>query len=863
MDLPRTPKSTSGSTKPRSRFPVVPCLLITGGIGILICLAVIVVYVIRQAPNIALVQTTAPAGRIVFVSNRDGNAEIYVMDADGSNQTRLTNNFEQMDDNLPAWSADGSKIAFVSNRDGYQPEIYVMNADGSNQTRLTNDQAGDYYPVWSPDGQKIAFVSDRDGKYKTCVMNADGSYQTCLSNSELGNISPSLGMYGVDTANMGVSWSPDGQKIIYSSRRSGNAKIYVMNNDGGSQASLTNDWGDIDPDWSPDGQEIVFVSEREGHPVIYTMKADGSAQTRLANTIEGGSSSPAWSADGRHITFQSNQAGNYEIYVMAADGSNLTRLTDNQAEDWNPDWAPVALQDLTGTLEALPTNDTSSGSIGEMVEIPAGIFQMGCDTNRSGDTDCSGYDQKLHSVYLDTFQIDKFEVTNASYEQCVAAGVCTAPDKFSSTTRSAYYGNPNYANFPVIHVGWDQASEYCGWANKRLPTEAEWEKAARGSTDTRIYPWGDGNPDCTLANFGGPEGCVGDTSAVGSYPFGISPYGTFDMAGNVWEWVADWWMNGYFDLSGTHNPLGPVTGDYRVYRGGDWQTNLNSSYSFMDRTPPNLGVSYRISLSDTFLITDTTDIADYYDMDMYNVGFRCAASNDRESDSTPTGTPIALTTSTPFNDIPAPQPGKANLIGRVIWNNQPVIGTEVKLSCPAAWCEKPPFLTTTDAQGWYVFTNLPVGNYSVKAHSNDTDSDRWFSFYYPSDDDPSYSYYPTRPIQYDLTAGMTLQLEDLIIYKSDLRETFPSEGEQVNQKNPTLSWEPYPGAAYYGFYFGQEYLPAIGEKVVGNTYPISLSLPNCNYVWKVEAFNPEGIKISEFKDYRMRFIIVNQQTSCE
>lgn len=192
-----------------------------------------------------------------------------------------------------------------------------------------------------------------------------------------------------------------------------------------------------------------------------------------------------------------------------------------------------------------------------MVNVPAGEFLMGTDMGGNAD------EKPQHRVYLDEFWIDQTEVTNAQYQQCVQAGRCAKPGYFGFVNIYQYTERQSY---PVEDVTWEDAVAYCAWAAKRLPTEAEWEKAARG-TDGRVYPWGN-TWDANKANT--MESREQDTRAVGSYPGGASPYGALDMAGNVREWVADWYSESYYASSPARNPPGPSNGTRRVVRGGEW-----------------------------------------------------------------------------------------------------------------------------------------------------------------------------------------------------------------------------------------------------------------------------------------------------
>jgi formylglycine-generating enzyme required for sulfatase activity len=192
--------------------------------------------------------------------------------------------------------------------------------------------------------------------------------------------------------------------------------------------------------------------------------------------------------------------------------------------------------------------------------IPEGEFTMGSDD--TGDVGS----RPAQKVYLDAFYIDKFEVTNEMYDACVYAVECRKPLQGGSATRNTYFANPVYANFPVLYVDWKMANAYCKWREARLPTEAEWEKAARG-TDARLYPWGNQEPDCSLANH---VGCVGDTTPVDQHEKGLSIYGAFGMSGNVWEWTSSLFRPYPYDA--TDGREDPKASGERIARGGSWHT---------------------------------------------------------------------------------------------------------------------------------------------------------------------------------------------------------------------------------------------------------------------------------------------------
>ena len=306
------------------------------------------------------------SSKIVFVSDRDGDPDIYVMGEDGSNQTALTSNggldedprlspdkrwvafiskesgdreINRVDlskkepiaqrlthspgaDEMHHWSPDGQRLAFVSNRDG-QPEIYLMNANGSNFTRVTFDLSRPRLNGWSPDGQWIAFIVDGDdGEPGIITRNPDGVNVRRLTKGK----------------DYDATWSTDGQKIAFTSELDGNLEINVMNSDGSGLTRLTqNTEKDFQPTWSPDGKQLAFTSERDGNREIYVMMADGSSQQRLTYN-EAKDETPVWSPDGKRIAFVSYMYGTSEIIVMDAAGSNQTRLTNNTANDTQPTW---------------------------------------------------------------------------------------------------------------------------------------------------------------------------------------------------------------------------------------------------------------------------------------------------------------------------------------------------------------------------------------------------------------------------------------------------------------------------------------------------------------------------------------------
>jgi Tol biopolymer transport system component len=293
-------------------------------------------------------------GKIAFISDRDGNVEVYIMNADGANQTNLTNN--PANDFSPSWSPDGTELVFISTRDDSNGEIYKMKADGSDVTRLTSNSAIDGNPAWSPDGANIVFQTnliDGGNAWNIWSMNADGSNQTPLTTGSPQKQEP--------------AWSPSGAKIAYRAGPDpGGNQLYTMNPDGTDQTLLPSNslpFNTYSPDWSPDGQKLTFSGSIPGQPIqIYVVNADGSGGlTQLTTT--GDNSEPGFSPDGTKIAFTTSLGDpTGEIYVMNTDGSGLTRLTDNLNYDAQASWQP-APSDTTPPMVnvSFPSPDGQNG----------------------------------------------------------------------------------------------------------------------------------------------------------------------------------------------------------------------------------------------------------------------------------------------------------------------------------------------------------------------------------------------------------------------------------------------------------------------------------------------------------------------
>jgi eukaryotic-like serine/threonine-protein kinase len=281
-----------------------------------------------------------------------------------------------------------------------------------------------------------------------------------------------------------------------------------------------------------------------------------------------------------------------------------TTVVESLLPTWTPPPLPTGTPQSTATL--LPTDtprptelpDQTKDAKGiPMVLVPAGPFTMGSDLeemmqycpqwNQGGECTASKYSGEagVHTVALDAFYVDLYEVTNEAYTQCVQAGECKPPTEIGMGKEENYYVNPNFSRYPVVHVTWDMARKYCAWRGGRLPTEAEWEKAARG-TDQRIFPWGNDfvGLKANLCDAGCPGQRVNqditdgylNTAPTGAYPEGKSFYGAFDMAGNVWEWVLDWYDPTFYStqMQDSTNPTGAKIGKDRVLRGGSWISNI-------------------------------------------------------------------------------------------------------------------------------------------------------------------------------------------------------------------------------------------------------------------------------------------------
>jgi Tol biopolymer transport system component len=389
-------------------------------------------------PRFSLTSGDGLKGRIAFHRGAtfNGDFEIYVMNADGSNVTQVTHN--EVNEFDPIWSPNGKQLAF--GRCQTTCDVVVINADGSGERVLVNDG---FPSAWSPDGSRIAFTGFRDGD-EVFIMNADGSGVTQVTNN---------GFHDSPT-----DWSPDGKQLLFQSDRDGNSELYVMNVDGSGVTRLTNNPASDEGDragWSPNGKKIVFSSRRDGDDLdIFIMNPDGTGVTQLTKNDFVEDDDPVWSPDGKHIAFHSTRDGDEEIFVMNPDGTNPTQLTFNEGIfDAVPAWTGGAITSPTTQFHFVANGDFANLSWFE--SNPAGGFTVGSlSVSRGGPTNAP---QTSLSYFV--FQCDPFFSCNTIRDgfglipNADLTGGRTSLRLSTNTT-----GNQNFVTFAgptgVVSVDW-------------------------------------------------------------------------------------------------------------------------------------------------------------------------------------------------------------------------------------------------------------------------------------------------------------------------------------------------------------------------------------------------------------------------
>jgi formylglycine-generating enzyme required for sulfatase activity len=475
-----------------------------------------------------------------------------------------------------------------------------------------------------PDGQVLSYTWSAD---------QDNPMQVVLTSTSIVRFTPTLpGQYTfilVVTAGA-IASTPDSLQLNVTGGDN-NAPIAQAGPD--YAAALGNSFFlDASASTDSDGDSLSFLWEALADPGVVSIADSASAQTQITPLLPGTYTFLLRVSDGvttstDDITVLVTSEGNVAPVANAGvpqtvavgtpvvlDGSgSLDADGDTLAYRWfvgNNPGEPVALSDSTavspdfvpnllGTyVFGLIVDDGSSASLLDttavtvvaqvyakrsgMIEIPGGPFRMGSEAGLAGET-------PVHTVDVSTFWIDSTEVAAAQYSLCVNDAGCTTPTQRTGCT----FGLNERANHPINCVDFDQAAAFCAWADKRLPTEAEWEKAARGPNDERRFPWGDDDPNFYLISF--PEArllnynnITGETHPVGQHPDGVSPFGVHNMAGNVMEWVTDWYDPVYYDSSPSKDPSGPSSGEQRVARGGHFLGSREVvTVSVRNRTQPS------------------------------------------------------------------------------------------------------------------------------------------------------------------------------------------------------------------------------------------------------------------------------------